>query len=501
MLEALTRVPGGPKVLPFVRLFYGQPSQYMWEDDEGVVHRIRQGEEGEQGDSLMPLLFSLRQHAALDAVKARMVEGEVLLAFLGDVYVIIKRDRVGDVYLALQEELYRHARIRIHAGKTQVWNAAGERPEACDILERIAQAENPGARVWKGSNIPTAEQGVRVLGNPLGHLDYVQTQLTQKLAEHDVLLQRIPLVTDVQSAWSLLLHCAGGRANYLLRVVRPELVGRFALGPNEGLWECFKRIMKLEGDVSDTVKDITSLFFALGGLGLRSATRTSESAFWASWADSFAMIRERHPPWLLQSWKVWNGVWTCHQRWPQLRVLATTSLVSKVLSHHPGKPWFKEPARLNVNRMILNQEEQGLDGNTKRRQGQNCGSEAASWPLWPSPSRPCSGHRVDLLLEHPSQLPRPPGSPKWIPTFSECSSPGGSVSHSLSLHACVEPVSMRPFLGRLWPPSRCVFESGGPGTAGVFSGKCGSAHLQRRRGQSDNQSLGPRYGSQAAQRH
>ena len=286
MLEALTRVPGGPEVLPFVRLFYGQPSQYAWEDDEGVVHRIRQGEGREQGDSLMPLLLSLGQHAALDAVKARMVEGEVLLAFLDDVCVIIGPDRVGDVYLALQEELCRRARIRIHAGKTQVWNAAGERPEACDILERIAQAEDPRARVWKGSNISTSEQGVHLLGTPLGHVDYVQTQLTQKLAEHNVFLQRIPLVADVQSAWSLLLHCAGERANDLLRVVRPELVGKFALGHSEGLWECLKRIMKLEGDVSDTVKDITSLPLALGGLGLRSAIRTSESAFWASWADS-----------------------------------------------------------------------------------------------------------------------------------------------------------------------------------------------------------------------
>ena len=82
MLEALTRVPGGPEVLPFVRLFYGQSFQCMWEDGEGVVHRIRQGELGEQGYSLMPLFFSLGQHAALDAVKARMVEGEVLLTFL-----------------------------------------------------------------------------------------------------------------------------------------------------------------------------------------------------------------------------------------------------------------------------------------------------------------------------------------------------------------------------------------------------------------------------------
>ena len=272
---------------------------------------------------------------------------------------------------------------------------------------------------------------MRVLGTPLGHVDYVQTQLTQKLAEHDVLLQRIPLVTDVQSAWSLLLHCAGGRANYLLRVVRPELVGRFALGHNEGLWECLKRIMKLEGDVRDTVKDITSLPLALGGLGLRSATRTSESAFWASWADSLAMIRERH---LTVAAAIVGSLERSVDMSPTLASVARAR-------HHisgPGKPWFKEPARQNANRMILNQEEQGLDGNTKRRQGQNCSSEAASWPLWPSTSRPCSGHRVDLLLERPSQLLRPPGSPGWIPTSSECSSPGGSVSLSLSLHACVD---------------------------------------------------------------
>ena len=67
--------------------------------------------------------------------------------------------------------------FRIHAGKTQVWNATG------DLRRKIR------ARVWKGSNIPTAEQGVRVLGTPLGHVDYVQTQLTQKLVEHDVLFQ------------------------------------------------------------------------------------------------------------------------------------------------------------------------------------------------------------------------------------------------------------------------------------------------------------------------
>ena len=196
MLEALVRMPGGSQILPFVRLFYGRPSQYLWEDNEEVVHRIAQGEGGEQGDALMPLLFSLGQHAALEAVKARMLDGEVLLAFLDDVYVITTPERVGDVYVALQEELYRHARIRIHVGKTQVWNAAAERPDACEVLERVAQVEDPSARVWKGSDIPTAEQEVIVLGTPLRHVDFVEAQLTPQLVQHSVFFPCIPLVAQ-----------------------------------------------------------------------------------------------------------------------------------------------------------------------------------------------------------------------------------------------------------------------------------------------------------------
>ena len=64
MLEELSPVPGGREVLPFVLMFYGTPSSYMWEDGTDTVHRIAQGEGGEQGDPLMPLLYALGQHQA-----------------------------------------------------------------------------------------------------------------------------------------------------------------------------------------------------------------------------------------------------------------------------------------------------------------------------------------------------------------------------------------------------------------------------------------------------
>ena len=67
-MQGLLDMEGGETVLPFVRQFYGSVSQYLWEDDAGVTHIILQDEGGEQGDPLMPMLYSLGQHRALEAI-------------------------------------------------------------------------------------------------------------------------------------------------------------------------------------------------------------------------------------------------------------------------------------------------------------------------------------------------------------------------------------------------------------------------------------------------
>ena len=134
-----------------------------------------------------------------------------------------------------------------------------------------------------------------MLGTPLGRAEFVHAQLNQKLADHDTLLSRIPLVADVQSAWALLLHCAGARANFMLRVVRPELVHDFAEGHIAGLWRCLARIIPTSVGADGTAKATASLPLAMGGMGLRDASRTSQPAFWASWADCLSMVNDRHP--------------------------------------------------------------------------------------------------------------------------------------------------------------------------------------------------------------
>ena len=59
------------------------------------MHTIKQGEGGEQGDAMMPLLFSLGQHSALLKVQEQLHEGEFLLAFLDDIYSHHARAREG----------------------------------------------------------------------------------------------------------------------------------------------------------------------------------------------------------------------------------------------------------------------------------------------------------------------------------------------------------------------------------------------------------------------
>ena len=64
-LSKLHSVPSLQGLLPFVRSIYARTTTYVWEDGAGVRHRIQQAEGGEQGDPLMPLLFSLGIHDSL----------------------------------------------------------------------------------------------------------------------------------------------------------------------------------------------------------------------------------------------------------------------------------------------------------------------------------------------------------------------------------------------------------------------------------------------------
>ena len=208
-------------------MFYGTPSKFLWEDELGVVNHIPQGEGGEQGDPLMPLLFSLGQHRALVSVVGAQ----------GRTPVRLSRRPPCD---SAARPSGRHPPLVGHPlvepGKDHI-APRQDSPRGCHALEEAARREDPTAVVWRGNVLLEPRiQGLVVLGVPVGRAEYTLAKLEAKSRKHNVLLDRITSVHDLQSAWCLLLYCAAARANFWLRTVPPELSGDFAREHDASLW-------------------------------------------------------------------------------------------------------------------------------------------------------------------------------------------------------------------------------------------------------------------------
>ena len=159
VLEGLHRVEGGDSAFPFV---FGSPSSNFWEDDHGQVHTLTQAEGGEQRDRLMPALFSLAQHPAFEGIQRRLC---AVVGLIGRHSSRVPRDWVSSIFAMLQEELFQHSATRVHHGKTKLWN----QPSGTAASTAAARISDPDAIVWCGDQaLPTSEQGIRILGTPVG---------------------------------------------------------------------------------------------------------------------------------------------------------------------------------------------------------------------------------------------------------------------------------------------------------------------------------------------
>ena len=93
-------MPKARVILLFVRLSYASPSEYSWVDESGRSRTVHQGEGGEQGDPLMPLLFSV------GGVALSLHPGEQLCACLHYMYLVCQPDRVVTLFQILSESLF-----------------------------------------------------------------------------------------------------------------------------------------------------------------------------------------------------------------------------------------------------------------------------------------------------------------------------------------------------------------------------------------------------------
>lgn len=290
ILQGIHGDPGLRPLLPFVRQFYASPSEYLWYDAAGTCHPIHQHEGGEQGDPLMPGLYAVAVAPALQETHRALLPGEALLAYLDDTYILCAPERTRVLYEHLEQALRRHANVTLHQGKTRMWNASGASPTAWP------PAPPDAPPLWVGGpDTPPAEQGVTVLGTPIGSHEYILAHLRATRAKHDALLTAIPTLPSLQASFLLLLYCANPRPNYLLRTVPPEQTLEYAAAHDAAMARCLATLLDRPDGLPATNHARARLSLAHGGLGLRSATHHRHAAYWASWADTLPAVHARWP--------------------------------------------------------------------------------------------------------------------------------------------------------------------------------------------------------------
>ena len=157
----------------------------------------------------------------------------VCFAFLDDLHVICRPDRVQAVHQTMVRELWDHARISLYNRKAKVWNRGGIAPSGSN-LKQMASKEDPDVVVWRGEHPWTT---------------MISSQSSSAAAGKSTMFCCSAFLQSLnfQAAWLLLIFCVAGRASFTLRTVRPALVEEFAASHNHAIWTCLVKILGIDG--------------------------------------------------------------------------------------------------------------------------------------------------------------------------------------------------------------------------------------------------------------
>ena len=180
-----------------------------------------------------------------------LTDGENLVAYLDDIWVVSPvPDRVSHVCGSLQSNLFCSsmvARRRLGTG---------------------AESDTRDVTRWRGSRRQQTREPVSGGGlrRQICRRHSRESWCWARPSEQRTLLERIPMVTDLQSAWLILLHCALARANYLLPVFGRQSVAAYARAHDEGVWTCICTLLNINPTQDEDMRSCANLPLVLGGV-------------------------------------------------------------------------------------------------------------------------------------------------------------------------------------------------------------------------------------------
>ena len=196
-------------------------------------------------------------------------------------------NRTREVCDLLAEHLWRVSGIRLHTGKTLVWNRSGVSPPNLEVL---------GDPVW-------SREGIKVLGTD----QFVSDAITERVQEERRLWGAIEWVPELVAGWHIFVQCAAPRCHLLSNA--PSQFGQYAALHDAGILRTMKSLLGgLPGEPraeEDAYRSATRPM-RMGRFGLRTATGMAPAATGPSWRTFCARCKGGPPLWpsqLCSSWK------------------------------------------------------------------------------------------------------------------------------------------------------------------------------------------------------
>ena len=279
---------GAKAVVPLLRSLYcsSQAPKAVFHDAAGKPILFECTTGVLQGDSLSPVVFGAAGRRAADDVEARNPDATIG-SFVDDTFFAGPPATVANVFTTIKdpEGLYaREANLTLAEGKSAVWFPAALTLEQQRLFTPDITIAHPN-------------EGILILGLPIGHPDWVREQLRVMAAEKAKPLSE-PLLGAVseQNQAHLVRTAISTRLNHYARYFPTPVVGD-TLSTWDGSIKSF--VARQLGEEPDTIPadawQLATLPMSMGGLGFTSLTVVKDAAFLAAWLQAIDLVVGRWP--------------------------------------------------------------------------------------------------------------------------------------------------------------------------------------------------------------
>ena len=306
-----------PTIVPYFKMLYCNASPLHY----GEEFTLESQWGCQQGCSLGSFLYCLATLDLLGDVQAAH-PGAVIVAYADDIYIIAPPAEAAAAFRSHRRVCFTRAQF-VNVAKCHAYSPTADSTDHVDI---VALNLNDG-------NVHPADEGIEVLGCPVGSTTYTHTFLhrhytsTTHLLSQLHAMSRLPGATVVQTSLLILRHCAVPRVTYLLRCLPTRLVRAFAARHDKCIMSAFCRLLadddvlgldiekwtprQLERTLASfrlgphqravLIAELTTkqkqciLPTDMGGMGLASAELLGPGAHVASWAEFLRAPNGLHP--------------------------------------------------------------------------------------------------------------------------------------------------------------------------------------------------------------